>query len=75
MSEQYGPFIGDYRRWLWAQIEAGATVEEATKDAPACFAVMVAAMVRVGRRRAARIQQHLKVITGPGPDARSARKV
>lgn len=62
--------IADYRRYLWAQIKQGVDLDEATKYAPA-WAVSI---VATARRRQARVDAHLKVITGPAPDARSEVK-
>lgn len=65
-DEKYGPYLGDYRRWLWAQIQAGADLETLATNAPAFAAPVVA----TGRRRQAAIERRQKVLTGPGPDAR-----
>lgn len=66
----FGPYLGDYRRWLWAQIQAGASLEEAVTDAPEFCAPVVA----TARRRQQRIDEHQRVLTGV-VDARTEKEI
>lgn len=66
MSETFGPYLGDYRRWLWNQLQAGVNIYDATQHAPD----WAKEVVDTAFARKDRIEQQLSIVTGPGPDAR-----